>query len=212
MNVFGQKLGIDLGTANTLVFVPGKGIVLNEPSVVAVSENGKNNSDFLEKLLKEISTDFNSLIETVIMSLELSSELRSLNWDNLSWRNEDELFLGVRSGQITTERDIIFLFIDRLFFLLKGNGELLNNTSINSSSELLAIDNQIGEIKKSEIYSCLPISGEDLSEEIFIKNKKSITELFKKIKEHWDNRVKEELVSQDIINEKIQENAEQNKK
>ncbi len=42
MNVFGQKLGIDLGTANTLVFVPGKGIVLNEPSVVAVSENGKN--------------------------------------------------------------------------------------------------------------------------------------------------------------------------
>lgn len=33
-----KKLGIDLGTANTLVFVPGKGIVLNEPSVVAVSE------------------------------------------------------------------------------------------------------------------------------------------------------------------------------
>ncbi|MEN9647388.1 MAG: hypothetical protein RLY57_192 [Candidatus Parcubacteria bacterium] len=35
---FTPKLGIDLGTANTLVFVPGKGIVLNEPSVVAVSE------------------------------------------------------------------------------------------------------------------------------------------------------------------------------
>ena len=32
------KLGIDLGTANTLVFAPGRGIVLNEPSVVAVSE------------------------------------------------------------------------------------------------------------------------------------------------------------------------------
>lgn len=32
------KLGIDLGTANTLVFMPGKGVVLNEPSVVAVSE------------------------------------------------------------------------------------------------------------------------------------------------------------------------------
>ncbi len=32
------KLGIDLGTANTLVFVPGRGVVLNEPSVVAVSE------------------------------------------------------------------------------------------------------------------------------------------------------------------------------
>ena len=32
-----RKIGIDLGTANTLVFVPGKGIVINEPSVVAVS-------------------------------------------------------------------------------------------------------------------------------------------------------------------------------
>ena len=31
-------MGIDLGTANTLVFLPGKGIVLNEPSVVAVSQ------------------------------------------------------------------------------------------------------------------------------------------------------------------------------
>lgn len=38
MSLFSKKLGIDLGTANTLVFVPGKGIVLNEPSVVAVSE------------------------------------------------------------------------------------------------------------------------------------------------------------------------------
>jgi len=41
MNYFSQKLGIDLGTANTLVFMPGKGIVLNEPSVVAVSEQDK---------------------------------------------------------------------------------------------------------------------------------------------------------------------------
>ncbi|MEI6480022.1 MAG: rod shape-determining protein [bacterium] len=38
MAFFTPKLGIDLGTANTLVYVPGRGIVLNEPSVVAVSE------------------------------------------------------------------------------------------------------------------------------------------------------------------------------
>jgi rod shape-determining protein MreB len=35
--MFIRKIGIDLGTANTLVFVPGKGVVINEPSVVAVS-------------------------------------------------------------------------------------------------------------------------------------------------------------------------------
>lgn len=38
MSFFVKKLGIDLGTANTLVFSPRKGVVLNEPSVVAVSE------------------------------------------------------------------------------------------------------------------------------------------------------------------------------
>jgi len=34
--MFTKKLGIDLGTTNTLVFVPHKGIVCNEPSIVAV--------------------------------------------------------------------------------------------------------------------------------------------------------------------------------
>ncbi len=31
-----KDIGIDLGTANVLIYVQGKGIVLNEPSVVAV--------------------------------------------------------------------------------------------------------------------------------------------------------------------------------
>lgn len=38
MSFFSPQLGIDLGTTYTLVYVPGRGIVLNEPSVVAVSE------------------------------------------------------------------------------------------------------------------------------------------------------------------------------
>jgi rod shape-determining protein MreB and related proteins len=37
MSFLTPKIGIDLGTTYTLVFVPGKGVVLNEPSVVAVS-------------------------------------------------------------------------------------------------------------------------------------------------------------------------------
>ncbi|KKR03055.1 MAG: Rod shape-determining protein mreB [Parcubacteria group bacterium GW2011_GWF2_39_13b] len=35
--MFIKKIGIDLGTANTLVFVPKKGVIINEPTVVAVS-------------------------------------------------------------------------------------------------------------------------------------------------------------------------------
>jgi len=33
-----NDIGIDLGTANTLVYVSGKGVVINEPSVVAVNQ------------------------------------------------------------------------------------------------------------------------------------------------------------------------------
>lgn len=38
MGLITRRLGIDLGTANTLVYVPGQGVVLNEPSVVAISQ------------------------------------------------------------------------------------------------------------------------------------------------------------------------------
>src|SRR5579872_6714420 len=40
-NSLSQDIGIDLGTANTLVYVRGKGIVINEPSVVAINQKTK---------------------------------------------------------------------------------------------------------------------------------------------------------------------------
>ncbi|WP_096437557.1 rod shape-determining protein [Alteribacter populi] len=39
--MFGRDIGIDLGTANVLIHVKGRGIVLNEPSVVAIDTNTK---------------------------------------------------------------------------------------------------------------------------------------------------------------------------
>ena len=44
-NLFSSDLAIDLGTANTLVYVKGKGIVINEPSVVAVHRDARTNRD-----------------------------------------------------------------------------------------------------------------------------------------------------------------------
>ena len=41
MGMFSNDLAIDLGTANTLVYMKGKGIVINEPSVMAVAMDGK---------------------------------------------------------------------------------------------------------------------------------------------------------------------------
>ena len=41
LGLFSSDLAIDLGTANTLVYVKGRGIVVSEPSVVAVSKDGR---------------------------------------------------------------------------------------------------------------------------------------------------------------------------
>src|SRR3989442_5954497 len=39
VSLFASDLAIDLGTANTLAFAKGKGIVVNEPSIVAINKN-----------------------------------------------------------------------------------------------------------------------------------------------------------------------------
>lgn len=47
LGLFSNDLAIDLGTANTLVYMKGKGIVLSEPSVVAVRKDGRGGSKVL---------------------------------------------------------------------------------------------------------------------------------------------------------------------
>ena len=37
--MFSKDIGIDLGTANVLIYIKGQGIVLNEPSVVVIDED-----------------------------------------------------------------------------------------------------------------------------------------------------------------------------
>jgi len=47
LGIFSNDLAIDLGTANTLVYMKGKGIVLSEPSVVAVRKDSRGSSKVL---------------------------------------------------------------------------------------------------------------------------------------------------------------------
>ncbi|MDB4837501.1 rod shape-determining protein [Marinomonas sp.] len=49
--IFSNDLSIDLGTANTLIYVRGRGIVLDEPSVVAIRHNGN------QKVLASVGAD-----------------------------------------------------------------------------------------------------------------------------------------------------------
>src|SRR5256885_8798569 len=52
-SMFSSDLAIDLGTANTLVYAKGKGIVVNEPSIIAVNKN-TNEVEAVGKEAKEI--------------------------------------------------------------------------------------------------------------------------------------------------------------
>ena len=46
--IWSQDMAIDLGTANTLVVVKGQGVVLNEPSVVAIVDQARTTAETIE--------------------------------------------------------------------------------------------------------------------------------------------------------------------
>lgn len=78
---FGNDIGIDLGTANTLVYVKGRGIVINEPSVVAVNQKtgkivaiGHAAKKMLGRTPAHI-TAVRPLVDGVISNFEVTEEM-----------------------------------------------------------------------------------------------------------------------------------------
>ena len=80
---FGNDIGIDLGTANTLVYLGGKGIVINEPSVVAINTKtnsvlavGKLAKDMLGKTPAHIKA-VRPVLDGVVSDFEITEEMLS---------------------------------------------------------------------------------------------------------------------------------------
>lgn len=80
-SIFSNDLAIDLGTANTVVYVPGRGIVLNEPSVVAVKAGtnqvlaaGKRAKEMLGKTPENIVAS-RPIRDGVIANFELTESM-----------------------------------------------------------------------------------------------------------------------------------------
>ena len=81
LNRFSNEIGIDLGTANTLVYVRGKGIVVDEPSVVAVNQKtgqvvaiGKAAKEMLGRTPQHIVA-IRPLVDGVISDFEVTEEM-----------------------------------------------------------------------------------------------------------------------------------------
>ncbi len=79
--MFSHDIGVDLGTANTLVYVRGRGIIINEPSVVAVNQKtgqvvavGNEAKAMLGRTPGHISA-IRPLVEGVISDFEVTEEM-----------------------------------------------------------------------------------------------------------------------------------------
>ncbi len=80
-SLFSNEIGIDLGTANTLVYVKGRGIVINEPSIVAVNQKtgavvavGMQAKEMLGRTPAHISA-VQPVVDGVISDFEITSEM-----------------------------------------------------------------------------------------------------------------------------------------
>ncbi len=79
--LFSNDLGIDLGTANTLVYLKGRGIVINEPSVVAVNQKtgqvvavGREAKEMLGRTPAHVKA-LRPLVDGVISDFEVTEEM-----------------------------------------------------------------------------------------------------------------------------------------
>lgn len=107
------RLGIDLGTTYTLVFVPGKGVVLREPSVVAVSEQenkilavGDEAKEMIGRTPDDIVA-YRPMKDGVIADYRVTEAmLRYYMKKALPWWNvfKPDVLISVPAGVTSTER------------------------------------------------------------------------------------------------------------
>jgi len=111
--MFVNKIGIDLGTCNSLVFLPKKGVVLREPSVVAVDlqDNkilavGQKAKEMLGRAPDTIRV-YRPLKDGVIADYRVTQAMLKYFIDNVSGpfrMIRPELLIGVPAGSTSTER------------------------------------------------------------------------------------------------------------
>ena len=108
---FSKDIGIDLGTASTLVYVRGRGIVINEPSVVAINQKTGQMVAIGEDAKKMVGRTPSQIVATrpliagVVSDFEVTEEMlkhfiRKVHEENASFFARPRVVIGVPS-QIT---------------------------------------------------------------------------------------------------------------
>ncbi len=112
--LFSNDIGIDLGTATTLVYVAGRGIVINEPSVVAINQKtgqivaiGNEAKKMVGRTPGHISA-IRPLIEGVVSDFEVTQEMllyfiKKVQGERLKLFARPRVVIGVPSGITNVE-------------------------------------------------------------------------------------------------------------
>ncbi|HMN19024.1 MAG TPA: rod shape-determining protein [Candidatus Moranbacteria bacterium] len=120
-NAFGnlsRDIGIDLGTANTLVYVQGKGIMINEPSVVAVNKRtgqvlaiGKDAKRMVGKTPGHIVAT-RPLVDGVVSDFEVTEQMlrffiEKVHSESFSFMPRPRVLIGIPSGITEVEKKAV---------------------------------------------------------------------------------------------------------
>jgi len=110
-----HDIGIDLGTANTLVYVKNKGIVINEPSVVAVNQRtgqilaiGREAKKMVGKTPGHIVAT-RPLVDGVVSDFEITQQMlryfiNKVTQDSFSFLRRPRVLIGIPSGVTEVEK------------------------------------------------------------------------------------------------------------
>ncbi len=118
INTFSNDIGIDLGTANTLVHVRGQGVVINEPSVVAINKKtgrivaiGAEAKAMLGRTPSHIDV-IRPLVDGVISDFEITEEMLSYLLNKVERMGKrmfrPRVVIGVPSGVTTVETRAVY--------------------------------------------------------------------------------------------------------
>ena len=113
--IFSKDIGIDLGTANTLVYVRGRGIIINEPSIVAINKKTDQIISIGAEAKKMIGRTpghivaIRPLIEGVISDFEVTEQMlkyffNKVHKDSYSFLVRPRVVIGIPSGVTEVER------------------------------------------------------------------------------------------------------------
>lgn len=112
---FSQDIGIDLGTANTLVYVKNKGIVINEPSVVAINQKTKQILAIGEEAKRMVGRTpshivaHRPLVDGVISDFEITEQMlryfiEKVNQSSFGFLSRPRVVIGIPSGVTEVEK------------------------------------------------------------------------------------------------------------